>query len=348
MTLERPIRVLIVDDSAFARKVIREVLSNADDMEIVGIARDGLDALEQCSTAKPDVVTLDLMMPELDGLGVLRSLAEMEDAPRVVLVSSTTLDSRIAVEALQLGAVALVQKPTALASAQLYEVGTQLKQQIRIAASALRGRVPLSPAPTEIIAARERSGSPIEVVVVGTSTGGPQALTRLFTALPADFAVPVIAVVHIPVGFTSSLAERIDRSSPLQVLEASEGLQVRPGMAVIARAGVHLALERRAAKIAGCALSPEPIAHLHRPAVDVLFSSAAQAFGSRVLAVVLTGMGNDGLEGARAIQRVGGTVFTEHASSCVVDGMPSSVLKAGLSDAQFALPQMAAALLQRV
>lgn len=345
MTSERPIRVLIVDDSAFARKVIRELLSSVDDIEIVGIARDGLDALEQCVTSKPDVLTLDLMMPELDGLGVLKSLAETDGGPRVVLVSSTTIDSRLAVEALQLGAVALVQKPTALATTQLYEIGVELIAQIRIAASGRFGVAEAQPVPA--VNARAQRHGVTEVIVVGTSTGGPHALTRLFSALPADLAMPVVAVVHIPVGFTASLAERIDRSSPLHVVEASQGLEVGPGMGVIARAGVHLALERIGPMLARCILSPEPTGHLHRPAVDVLFKSAAAEFGSRVLAVVLTGMGDDGLEGARAVNRAGGVVFTEHASSCVVDGMPRSVLMAGLSDAEFALPQMAEALVAR-
>jgi two-component system chemotaxis response regulator CheB len=184
--------------------------------------------------------------------------------------------------------------------------------------------------------------------VVGTSTGGPRALTRLFTGLPADLRVPVAAVVHIPVGYTSSLAERIDRASGLFVCEAYEGLEVGPGMAVIARAGSHLSLERVGRGRARCTVGPEPLGMLHRPAVDVLFSSAARAFGSKVLGVVLTGMGEDGLEGSRDIRKAGGAVLTEHAASCVVNGMPQAVLSAGLSCGQVMLDRLADVLVARV
>jgi two-component system chemotaxis response regulator CheB len=336
---------LIVDDSAFARKVMREVLANAAEIEIVGIARDGLDALEQCETAKPDVIALDLMMPELDGLGVLRALAERPFAPRVVLVSSSALDSRIAVEALALGAFSLVQKPTALATDRLYEVGAELVRELHLAASSLL-RAP-APPPSADPAVPLASGA-IEMLVLGTSTGGPRALSRLLSALPGDLLVPVAAVVHIPEGYTASLAERIDRASELQVLEAEDGLEISSGMAVIARAGLHLTLLRTGRRRARCVLRAEPFGFVHRPAVDVLFASAAKEFGRGVLAAVLTGMGDDGLAGSRAIHAEGGVVLTEHASSCVVDGMPRAVLLAGLSDGDVTLERMASALVARV
>lgn len=346
MSASRKIRILIIDDSAFARKVIRQVLSNAADIEVVGIARDGLDALEQCATLEPDVLTLDLMMPELDGLGVLRSLADMPSPPRAVLVSSSAVDSKIAVEALQLGAVSLVQKPTALATDRLYELGGELLEQVRIAA---RSRIDSAPVtPVRDWTSVRRSPSQVEVIVVGTSTGGPHALTRLFTQLPGDLGVPVAAVVHIPVGYTAPLAERLNNSSALTILEAAEGLEFGPGTAVIARAGLHLHLSRVGPRTARCVLTPEPAKLLHRPSVDELFSSAAAQFGNSVLAAVLTGMGEDGLEGARAIHAAGGMILTEHASSCVVDGMPRSVLEAGLSDGEAVLERMAAALASRV
>jgi two-component system chemotaxis response regulator CheB len=345
MKFERPIRVLIVDDSAFARKVMREVLTKAPEIEIVGIARDGLDALEQCEAAKPDVIALDLMMPELDGLGVLRALAERPFAPRVVLVSSSALDSRLAVEALALGAFSLVQKPTALATDRLYEVSAELVRELYLAASSLL-RAP-APPPSTDPAVPLASGA-IEVLTVGTSTGGPRALSRLLSALPGDLLVPVAAVVHIPEGYTASLAERIDRASELHVLEAADGLEIGAGMAVIARAGLHLTLVRIGRRRARCVLSMEPVGCLHRPAVDVLFASAAKEFGPGVLAAVLTGMGDDGLLGSRAIRAGGGIVLTEHASSCVVDGMPRAVLMAGLSNGDVTLERMASALVERV
>jgi two-component system chemotaxis response regulator CheB len=188
----------------------------------------------------------------------------------------------------------------------------------------------------------------IEMLVIGTSTGGPRALNRLLSALPGDLQVPVAAVVHIPEGYTASLAERIDRASELQVLEAADGLEISAGMAVIARAGLHLTLVRTGRRRARCALSAEPAGFMHRPAVDVLFASAAKEFGRGVLAAVLTGMGDDGLAGSRAIRAEGGVVLTEHASSCVVDGMPRAVLLAGLSNGDVTLERMASALVARV
>ena len=347
----RRIRVLVVDDSAFARKVLREALSRSEDLEVVGTARDGLDALEKIAELQPDVVTLDLVMPGLDGLEVLKSLAGAAHAPRVVVVSMADAHSELAVAAMQAGAVELVHKPTALATDRLYELADELQEKVRIAAGAkplsLREAdrvgeeaVPAPPRPPP-----RHALSPL--VVIGTSTGGPQALTHLLTRLPVDFPSPIAIALHIPPGYTQALAERLNTQCALEVVEASEGLALRPGRAVLARAGLHLKLQGRG-EACVARLDLEPLNTPHRPAVDVLFASAAQAWGKDVLAVVLTGMGNDGLAGATRVRAAGGRVLTEAASSCVVYGMPRSVDEAGLSDAQVPLEQMAEALLLRV
>jgi two-component system, chemotaxis family, protein-glutamate methylesterase/glutaminase len=339
-----PIRVLVVDDSAFARKVLREALSRAEGLEVVGTARDGLDALEKIAELRPDVVTLDLVMPGLDGVGVLKALTGPQP-PRVVVVSMADSESALAVAAMQAGAVELVHKPTALATDRLYELADELVAKVRIAA----GARPLSPwEPDADPAVSPRAyAAPAPLVVVGTSTGGPQALTRLLTQLPADFPSPLAIALHIPPGYTQALAERLNTQCALEVLEASEGLALRPGRVVLARAGMHLKLEGRG-EACVARLDLEPLTTPHRPAVDVLFESAARAWGPDVLAVVLTGMGNDGLAGARHVRAAGGQVLTEAASSCVVYGMPRSVDEAGLSAAQVPLEHMVAALLERV
>lgn len=346
MSQKRRIRVLIVDDSAFSRKVLRRVLSQLPDVEVVGIARDGLDALEQCALLKPEVLTLDLMMPELDGLGVLRALSERPGAPRVVLVSSTALDSALAVEALQLGAFDIVTKPTALATDRLYEMSADLVHKVRLAARAEACDEPSIPEPSPAPIVRRQNRA--SLLVIGTSTGGPHALTKLLTALPADFPLPIAAVVHIPVGYTSTLAERIDRNSRLRVVEAEEGLEFGRGTAVIARAGLHLRLSRTDLGNARCTLDAEPLNVLHRPSVNVLFESAANAFEAGVMALVMTGMGDDGLLGARTIHDRGGIVLTESSSSCIVDGMPRAIVEAGLSDGQARLEHLAETVLQRL
>lgn len=334
------IRVLLVDDSAFVRKVLRELLASDPEFEVVGHARDGLEALEKTAELAPDVMTLDLFMPHLDGLGVLAALAD-RDAPAVVVVSTSPADSELAIRALERGAVELVEKPTALASERLYELGDTLKAKLRIAASAQRRDAPESAPVTEIAQATR------QLLVIGTSTGGPQALTRLLPALPASFPLAIAVALHIPAGYTDSLAKRIDELSALQVLEARPGLVLEPGRVVIARGGTHLKLERVDGELRSV-LSQVPRDRAHHPSVDVLFESAAQLVGAGALGLVLTGMGNDGLAGARALREAGAIVLTESSSSCVVYGMPRAVDEAGLSDASAPLHQLAALLAARV
>ncbi len=308
-----PIRVLIVDDSAFARKVLREILGGSPGIEVVGIARDGLEALEKIAALEPDVITLDLVMPNLDGVGVLRALPPV-GGPRVVVVSASDAESEIGILALHSGAVDLVRKPTGLATDRLYELSDELLRKVETASVARR--VPLaasSPAPP-VAARAPGSGAGDRILAVGTSTGGPQALTRLLGDLPGDLPVAVVVVVHIPPGYTEALAHRLNNLSALQVVEAHDGLALVPGLAVVARAGMHLRLTRRARQTFA-SLDVSPMNVPHRPSVDVLFESVAAEFGAGALGVVLTGMGSDGLEGARAIRDQGGTILTEAESS---------------------------------
>jgi len=337
-----PIRVLVIDDSAFARKVIRECLSGSPAIEVVGIARDGLDALEQIVALKPDVVTLDLIMPNLDGLGVMRALAQMPDPPRVVLVSISNSESDLAVEALRLGAIDLVHKPTALASDRLYELAGELVAKV-LAAAGARAH-PARPAPAQLAARPGRSA--VQLIVIGTSTGGPQALTRLLTALPANLPCAVAVALHIPAGYTDALARRLNQDAAISVIEASANAWLPPGTAAIAPGGLHLRVERDGGGLT-MRVGAEPLCAPFCPSVDVLFESAA-ALGPAVLGVVLTGMGNDGVAGDRALRAAGGRVLTEAEASCVVYGMPRAVKEAGLSDGEAELDRMAAAIVEQL
>lgn len=331
----RRVRTLVVDDSAFTRKVIRDLLTGSGSIEVVGIARDGLEALEKIIELKPDVVTLDLMMPALDGLGVLRALPEF-GGPRVIVVSSLELSSDTVVEALSCGAVEVIHKPTALATDQLYALADPLIRAVLTHGAQQTRPVPRSDRPLPRLGAKKKC----QLVLIGASTGGPQALTRLIGALPADFPVPVAIVLHIPVGYTAPFAKRLDESCKLSVLEAEEGMQLVPGRAILARAGQHLKLRARGTELfAG--LADAPMHRLHRPAVDELFLSGAAACGGGVLGVVLTGMGNDGLEGAQAIAAAGGTLFAEAQQTCIVYGMSRCVLEAGIGALSVPLDQMA-------
>ncbi|MGD0674805.1 MAG: chemotaxis-specific protein-glutamate methyltransferase CheB [Polyangiaceae bacterium] len=336
------VRVLVVDDSAFARKVLREVLSNDPAIDVVGIARDGLDALEKIGELKPDVVVLDLMMPSLDGVGVLQALRG-KPGPRFVIVSTSDEASPLAVQALQAGAVDLVHKPTALATDRLYELSSDLVHKVKMAASVRQPIEPATRAPkADLVVAKSTA---VGIVVIGASTGGPQALTRLLGELPRDLPVPVAVVLHLPVGYTGPLADRLDKACAIDVIEAHDGAVLRPGLAVIARAGMHLKIAG-APRNARVRLDVAPVDTPHCPAVDVLFATAAETWGPHVLGVVLTGMGEDGLQGSRAIRAKGGSLLTEAESSCVVYGMPRAVAESGLSHRSISLDAMSAAIVR--
>ncbi|HVT08029.1 MAG TPA: chemotaxis-specific protein-glutamate methyltransferase CheB [Polyangia bacterium] len=335
MTNQRPTRVLVVDDSAFARKVLRETLSVSTDLEVVGVARDGLEALEKIAELKPDVVTLDLIMPNLDGIGVLRALPAV-GAPRVVVVSISDGNSVLGIEALQMGAVDIVQKPTALATDRLYEMSAELVAKV-IAAGASRPRLGEPPVAHPI---QRRAAGRTRLVVIGASTGGPQALTRLLTALPADLPCGIAIALHIPAGYTEALARRLDEASAVHVVEASDGAELLPGQVMIARGGTHLRLRAQGSRFIA-ELDHAPVGSGFCPSVDVLFQSAAEAAGAAVLGVVLTGMGNDGVEGARAIAQARGRTLTEAEESCVVYGMPRAVVEARLSAGEAPIEAMA-------
>jgi two-component system, chemotaxis family, protein-glutamate methylesterase/glutaminase len=336
-------RVLIVDDSAFARKVIREVLSAEPDLEVIGFARDGLEALEHIAELAPDVITLDLLMPGLDGPGLLRAVPPGARS-RFVVVSTSTEQSELVADALALGAFDFVHKPTSLATERLYELGGELVAKVR-AAAAPRGAAP-SPATTAARPARVPAIDAVRVVVIGTSTGGPAALNRILPALPADLAVPVVIALHIPAEYTEAMAARLDGEARLRVVEGTDGLALEAGVAVLARGGSDLTI---AANTSGLfAHTGRERARAYHPSVDALFESAARACGAGVLGVVLTGMGEDGLEGARAIRAAGGAVLVEAERTAVVYGMPRAVSAAGLADADLPLGDIAAEIVRRV
>jgi two-component system, chemotaxis family, protein-glutamate methylesterase/glutaminase len=349
--MDRVLRVVVVDDSAYVRKVIREILSRSPFVEVVGTARDGREALDLVEELNPDVVTCDLIMPELDGVGFVREQMQRRPVP-IIIMSVAKETAEAALTALDLGAIDFVQKPTALASEKIFEVSTELIEKVKAAGSIALNRISAAPQlPSPVISAPEMrvSGShSVDLVVIGISTGGPQALKRLIPQLPQDFPVPVVMVMHMPVGYTEMYAAKLNEQSQLEVREAAEGNEVRPGYVFLAAAGRHLTLKRDASGKVVTHLDAKPFDMLHRPSVDVLFKSAAEVYGNRVLGVVMTGMGSDGKEGAAWIKSQGGLVFTEAESSCVVYGMPSVVMEAGLSDKSIALDGMAHAIMEVV
>jgi two-component system chemotaxis response regulator CheB len=335
------VRVLIVDDSAYVRKMFKEILSRSPFIEVVGTARDGHEALDLVEELRPDVVTCDLNMPTMDGLAFVRT--QMTRRPVAIVISSIAAESAEQVlAALDAGAIDFVQKPTALATEKLLDIGADLIDKVKVAAQAPLG---LHPAVADLdlrrrVTITSRGPTRADVLVIGASTGGPQALKLVLSQLPADWPIPVAVVLHMPVGYTELYARKLDEVCALQVVEAKGQEEVAAGTIFVAPAGRHLSLVRRSDGIVRTQLDVHPLDTPHRPAVDVLFQSAAEVFGERVLGVVLTGMGSDGRAGAAWIKARGGIVITEAEDSCVVYGMPRSVVEAGLSDYTAALGAM--------
>lgn len=335
------IRVLLVDDSAFVRKFLRQMLSKSPFIEVVAAARNGAEALEFVEQYKPDVVTLDLNMPGADGLTFLKNQMARRPVPAIV-VSMAAKDGQQVLEALEAGAVDFIQKPSGLANERILEIGEDLIAKVKAAAGA-RLPKPLTPAdsgPVPVPLGQQPMST--DIIVIGISTGGPQALRYLIPRLPRELPVPVAIVLHMPPGYTELFAQSLDELSDLEVTEAKEGQTLQPGSVLLAPAGMHLSFVRKENGTVSAHLSVTPLDTPHRPAADVLFQSAAEVFGPRVLAIVMTGMGSDGTRGAAWIKARGGRVFAEAEESCVVYGMPRSIVEAGLCDKSVPLAKMAA------
>lgn len=354
--MDRLVRVLVVDDSAYVRKVVKQMLSRSPFIEVIGAAHNGKEALEMVEQLKPDVVTLDLIMPNMNGIEFLREQMKRCPVPTIV-VSIASESGTMALEALDAGAVDFVQKPTALATEKVFEIGDELIQKVKAAANVRLSHLPAAIASegissnsvsprTSTLKVQKTSSTSVDIVVLGISTGGPQALSFLIPQLPEDLAVPVAIVLHMPIGYTEMYARRLNEICSLKVIEAREGDAVEPGVVLIAPAGRHLSFIRQPDGKVVTHLDARPFDTLHRPSVDVLFQSAAEVYGDRVLGVVMTGMGSDGKQGAAWIKSHGGTIFTEAEESCVVYGMPRSVVEASLSDKSVPLDRMASAILE--
>ena len=340
------VRVLVVDDSAYVRKRMTQMLTRSPFVEVIGTSRDGREALEMAAELEPDVITCDLNMPEMDGVAFVREQMSRRPVP-IVIISVASPSGEQVLSALEAGAVDFLQKPTALATDRLLDVADELVAKVKAAAGAQMWRVrPVPPdAPSPTLAAPVASRT--DIVLIGISTGGPQALKVLIPRFPADFPVPVAMVLHMPVGYTELYAQKLNDMSHLRVKEAAEGEDIEAGTAYLAPAGRHLSFRRSLGRVIAH-LDVRPLDTPHRPAVDVLFQSAADIFGARTLGVVMTGMGADGRDGSAWIKARGGQIITEAEQSCVVYGMPRSVVEAGLSDVAAPLETMFEVILERL
>lgn len=345
----RSIRVLAADDSAIVRRLLTEALRGEPLLELVGTAATGRIALAQLGPLAPDVVVLDIAMPELDGLATLTELRRTHPRLPVVMFSALTLRGAAAtLDALAAGATDYVTKPSGLggADAAIQAIRDELVPKLRVLGRAAAGDSDGAAAPGALARSRPAVHGPVDAVVVGVSTGGPNALAQLVPRLPADLGVPVVVVQHMPPMFSRLLAERLDAGTALAVEEGRDGAALAPGQVWIAPGGLHLRVRRDGTEVR-LATDDGPLVNGCRPSADVLFTAAAEVWGPRVLAGVMTGMGADGLGGCRAIRDAGGQVLVQDEASSVAWGMPGSVASAGLADIVLPLGALAAEIARR-
>lgn len=344
----RKIRVLIVDDATVIRRLIADELSSDPAIEVVGTAANGRIALERLPQVAPDIVVLDIEMPEMDGLATLREIRKSR--PKLPVIMFSALTERGAAEtldALALGASDYFTKPsgTGGVEASLKVIREELIPEIKALCG--HGSPTSGPASPAMQVASTRPAGRVDVVAIATSTGGPNALAEIFAALPSNLPVPIVLVQHMPPLFTRLLAERLTAQSTVQVEEGRNGGLLRPGHAWIAPGDHHMLVARDGTDVK-VMLNQDPHEHSCRPAADVLFRSVAKVYGASVLGVVLTGMGRDGLQGSEVIRGTGGHVIAQDEATSVVWGMPGFVARAGLADRVLPLGMIPAEIVRRV
>ena len=326
----KKIRVVVVDDSAYNRRAITRMLEELDGVEVVGYATNGEEGIRRVIDLTPDLVTLDLEMPRMDGFTMLRILMASSPVP-VIVISSTRGDVKV-FKALELGAVDFIAKPTSIISEELLKIQQDLHEKVQAVFKLKRPRMPESqPVPVELPFAPPRGGGEIDLVAIGSSTGGPPALQRIFAALKEPLPFAIVIAQHMPAGFTTTFAERLNRSTGFEVWEARDGDPVVPGRVLLAPGGKNLVLVKNGEQVVARVLPPQE-KDRYVPSVDLLFASCAEIYKSRMLAVVLTGMGNDGAQGVRDAKRLGAQVIAESEESAVVFGMPREAIATGLVD----------------
>jgi two-component system chemotaxis response regulator CheB len=343
-----PIKVLIVDDSAFMRFTITQQLSEHPEIVVVGAASNGREALKQIPALQPDVITLDVEMPHMDGLTTLRQI--MTDFPHpVIMFSSLTKEGAAeTIQALMLGAVDFIPKPANRTDirAVMDDMTAKIIHAARAKVQCISPSLPVYPVLKQDLPVKKLRGyeRKMPVILIGSSTGGPSALSEVIPAFPEDLPCPVLVVQHMPAGFTHSLAERLNSISHLSVKEAVPGDLLMAGQVLLAPGGFHMLVDEHER----IALNQNPTVHGVRPAVDVTLLSLIQRFGKNIIAVIMTGMGSDGTHGASVLHSDGGYVIAEHESTCVVWGMPRSVAEAGAADVVLPRPQIATAIEQEI
>lgn len=374
------IRILIVDDSAFMRKAIEIILQKDPEITVVGRAGDGKEALELAEKLDPDVITMDVEMPRMDGITAVRELMSRKPKPVLMISSVTTEGAETTLKALEAGAMDFIAKPASRVSLDIVALEEDIRAKVKAVA---RRRPPMArtasrpsfqervaahaasctankwgvatrpsavaPGPgicgTPQVVTRPSVGRPIrDVVAIGVSTGGPPAVQKLLSSLPKDFPVPILIAQHMPAAFTGPFARRLDNVCEITVKEAESGEILKPGVAYVSPGGRHIRLESKLSTMT-VLVTDEPKSALYKPSANVLHESVGLALGRRALGVQLTGMGNDGLEGIRVLKEKGGKALAQSDATCVVYGMPKAIVDAGLADEIVDIDDMAAAIM---
>ena len=333
MSRDREIKVLIVDDSPFVRKALLRIFDSEPSISVVGVARNGKEAIEKTLSLRPDVLTLDIMMPVVDGIETLKIIMEQCPLPVLVLSQFTHEGAELTLKALELGAMDFVDK----SSKGLMDF-LALAEEIIAKVKAIAHNEPKKLVYEPRVLSGYRSHGIVDVVAIGASTGGPPALEMILQKFPRDISFGVLIVQHMPKGFTATLAERLDSMCGIHVKEAEDREKIKPGTALIAPSGLHMKTRKgsRAIRLEG-----EPLNLIHRPSVDVLFQSVGEVYGERSMGVILTGMGSDGARGMGTIKEKGGITLAQDEETSVIFGMPKVAIKSGVVDKVVPLTEMA-------
>jgi len=349
------VKVLVVDDSAFMRNALSNMLSSDPEITVIGTARDGLEAIAKVKTLRPDIVTLDIEMPRMDGIEALRHIMAENPVPVVMVSSLTSEGAGVTLKALDMGALDFIPKNLQDLSVNILNIKRTLVDKIKLLARRGVRRIPKSdPLPPEeklieelFIEPEDRAGGrtigerKLSLLAIGTSTGGPKALQEVLTVLPKGLPVPVVIAQHMPPNFTGPFAERLDSLTRLRVKEAVDGEPLVPGVVYIAPGGGNMRVVRKSPTETNISVSATREDYIYCPSVDALMESCNESYPGRTLAVILTGMGHDGLEGVKMVKKGGGRVFAQDEPTCVVYGMPKAIVDAGLADKVLPLNRMA-------
>jgi two-component system, chemotaxis family, protein-glutamate methylesterase/glutaminase len=326
------IKVLVVDDSSFFRRRITEFLSADPDIEVIAQAVDGMDAIEKTNQLNPDVITMDIEMPRLDGISAVKKIRETKSTPILMFSSLTHDGAKATFEALDAGASDFLPKKFEdIATEKSEAIKTLCERVISLARKKTNAGTTKIKIPVSLRLSSSVSSKGYQLAVIGASTGGPIAVEKVLKTLPGNYSLPLLLIQHMPASFTGAFAERLDKICAIKVKEAEDGDQLQAGTAYIAPGGRQMCLKKNGRGNI-ISIEDEPAATTYKPSVDITFNSIAEAYRGRVLAIVLTGMGSDGCNGARMLREKGATVWAQDEASCVVYGMPMAVVKEKLAD----------------